>query len=136
MIVLKAYAKLNLSLDITGKRDDGYHDLDTIMQSISLFDTVTVKKAHGIHVEMDTDATDEKSNTAYAAAQAFCAHTNVPGVHITIQKRIPPMAGLGGASADAAAVLIGLNRLYKAQTGSRNAACSRQKASAQTYRLH
>lgn len=112
MIVLNAYAKLNLSLDITGVRKDGYHELDTLMQSISLFDTVTIEKADGVHVRMDEAAVNEKSNTAYAAAAAFARHTNSPGADISIRKRIPQRAGLGGSSADAAAVLVGLDRLY------------------------
>lgn len=112
MITLHAYAKLNLSLDVLGKRSDGYHELDMIMQSISLYDTVTVNKADGVRVHMDRGNVDTQHNTAYIAAQAFCHHTGKPGADIVIQKRIPSMAGLGGSSADAAAVLIGLNRLY------------------------
>ncbi|MDD5018395.1 MAG: 4-(cytidine 5'-diphospho)-2-C-methyl-D-erythritol kinase [Eubacteriales bacterium] len=112
MITLKAYAKLNLSLAITGIRPDGYHELDTIMQSISFYDTVTITKRNGIRVQMDIDGIDEKDNTAYAAADAFVGYTKKSGADIAIQKNIPRMAGLGGASADAAAVLLGLDRLY------------------------
>jgi 4-diphosphocytidyl-2-C-methyl-D-erythritol kinase len=113
MITLKAYAKLNLSLDVTGKREDGYHELDTIMQSISLYDTVSIEKADGISVRMDKDWANEQDNTAYKAAMAFLKLTGSGGADISIQKRIPRMAGLGGASADAAAVLVGLDRLYE-----------------------
>ena len=113
MITVQAYAKLNLSLDITGKRPDGYHDLDMIMQNISLFDIVTIKPADGIHVHFDVSGIDEKNNTVYAAALAYLRHTQKPGADITIQKNIPSRAGLGGASADAAAVLKGLNALYE-----------------------
>lgn len=112
MITLKAYAKLNLSLDVTRKRNDGYHELDMIMQSISLFDTVTVKKAETINVRMDKTHVEQESNTAYLAAKAFCDYTKKSGAEISIQKRIPVMSGLGGSSADAAAVLVGLNLLY------------------------
>ena len=116
MIRLKAFAKLNLSLDIRGKHTDGYHELDTIMQSIDLFDSVMIEKAESVRVRMDMPGVDERRNTAYAAAEAFFAHTGIPGgADIVIQKRIPAQSGLGGASADAAAVLIGLNRLYDAQ---------------------
>jgi len=111
-MILKAYAKLNLSLDITGKRPDGYHELDTIMQSISLYDTVTITPSDSLRVTMDTAGIDEVQNTAYAAASAFFANTGTSGAHIAITKRIPQQSGLGGASADAAAVLIGLDRLY------------------------
>lgn len=114
MIKLNAYAKLNLSLDITGRRADGYHLLDTIMQTISLCDTITIHKADTIHVSMDKQCTDEKDNTAYKAACAFSDKIGISGARIHITKRIPVMAGLGGASADAAAVLIGLNALFSA----------------------
>jgi 4-diphosphocytidyl-2-C-methyl-D-erythritol kinase len=113
MIRLCAYAKLNLSLDVTGKRPDGYHNLDSVMQSISLADIVEIEQADSVTVSFDVADVDPIKNTAYAAAQAFFNHTGIPGGSaIRIQKRIPRMAGLGGASADAAAVLIGLNRLY------------------------
>jgi len=114
MIQLKAYAKLNLSLDITGKRPDGYHELDGIMQSVSLHDTVTIAKADDILVKMDIGDVHMQRNTAFAAAQAFARQTKIKGAHIHIQKRIPSEAGLGGASADAAAVLTGLNEIYGA----------------------
>lgn len=109
---LKAYSKLNLALDITGKRSDGYHDLDTIMQSISLYDTVTIEKSHIISVQMSKGDVPEKSNTAYKAVELFCKLTGLMGATISIDKHIPSMAGLGGSSTDAAAVLIGLNKLY------------------------
>jgi 4-diphosphocytidyl-2-C-methyl-D-erythritol kinase len=112
MITLRAYAKLNLALAVTGVRADGYHELDTIMQSISLYDTVTVEKAQGIKVTMDKPWASEQSNAAYKAAAAFINATGSGGALITINKNIPRMAGLGGASADAAAALIGLNKLY------------------------
>ena len=115
-MTINAYAKLNLALEITGKRADGYHKLDTIMQSISLHDTVTISCAKNLSVTMDTGDVPEKDNTAYAAAMAFFNHIGKEGgAHISIQKRIPPQSGLGGASADAAAVLVGLNSMYDAQ---------------------
>lgn len=115
MITLNAYAKLNLSLDVTGKRADGYHELDSIMQTISLADTVTLACADELSVAFDVPDVDPVRNTAYAAAQAFFAHTGITGgADIRIQKHIPRMSGMGGASANAAAVLIGLNRLYDA----------------------
>ena len=112
MITLRAYAKLNLALAVKGLRADGYHELDTIMQSISLYDAVTVEKAQGIKVTMDKPWADEQSNAAYKAASAFLSATGSGGALITINKNIPRMAGLGGASADAAAALISLNKLY------------------------
>lgn len=115
MIRLKAFAKLNLSLDIRGKRSDGYHELDTLMQSIDLFDIVCIQKAKTLRVRFDPEGIDAHRNTASAAAETFFSYTGLAGgAEIRIEKNIPIMAGLGGASADAAAVLVGLNRLYKA----------------------
>jgi len=116
MIRLKAFAKLNLSLDIRGRRPDGYHELDTIMQSIDLYDAVLIRKADVLQVSFDLADIDPRRNTVLSAAETFFAHTGIPcGADIVIQKRIPIQSGLGGASADAAAVLTGLNRLYGAQ---------------------
>lgn len=112
MIKLKAYAKLNLALDILFKRTDGYHELDTIMQNISLHDIVTIEKANGIRVHMDKGEVTEHSNTAHLAAKVFMQRTDISGADISIEKRIPSMSGLGGSSVDAAAVLFGLNALY------------------------
>lgn len=111
METIYAYAKVNLMLSVEGKRPDGYHELRTIMHSIDLFDTVTVQKAEGIAVACSVPLPED--NTAIRAAKAYGAHAGYPaGAHIRIEKRIPSEAGLGGASADAAAVLIGLQRMY------------------------
>ena len=119
MITLKTYAKLNLSLDVTGKRADGYHELDSVMQSISLADTVEISRTDETTIAFDVPDVDPIKNTAYAAAQAFFTHTSIQGgADIRIHKRIPRMSGMGGASANAAAVLIGLNRLYDARLNS------------------
>ena len=112
-ISLKASAKINLSLYITGKREDGYHTLDGVMQSVSLFDKVTIKKQKGIVVFCKGLDIAEKDNIAYKAAILFFESANLDGgAKITISKNIPAVAGLGGGSADAAAVLVGLNKLY------------------------
>ena len=96
MIRLRCYAKLNLSLDITGKRPDGYHELDGIMQSISLSDTVEIKRADAITTSFDVPDVDPVGNTAYAAARAFFDHTGIAGgADIRVNKRIPRMSGLG-----------------------------------------
>ena len=116
MIKLNAYAKLNLSLDVTGKRSDGYHNLDGVMQSISLADIVEIEQSDEITVVFDVPDLDPINNTAVTAVRAFFDRTGISGgAEIHIQKHIPRMAGLGGASADAAAVLVGLNRLYDAR---------------------
>lgn len=110
---LKANAKINLSLDITGKREDGYHLIDTLMQSVSLYDIVTVKKAKNIKVKCSLGELSGEDNIAFKAAKLFFQKTALSGgAHIYIKKTIPAAAGLGGGSADAAAVLLGLDRLY------------------------
>ncbi len=114
-ISVKACAKLNLFLEITGKLPDGYHTLCSVMQSVDLFDYVKISKAPGkdISVCCSKEELDGESNIAYKAASlffetiGFCA-----GVDIYIEKRIPLEAGLAGGSADAAAVLFGLNKLF------------------------
>ena len=117
-ITVLAPAKLNLFLDITGKRSDGYHLVNMIMQSISLYDEVTVSLHEG---DIRVSCTDEtipcdESNTAYRAAAAFFRATrqDQAGAVIRIKKRIPSQAGMAGGSTDAAAVLFGLNALCDA----------------------
>ncbi len=110
----KAYAKINLFLSVGKKRADGYHDIDTVMHTVSLFDEVVLEKSDTLRVTCDMDI-DEKDNLAYKAAQAFFAYTGItPSVEITVKKHLPSQAGLGGGSADAAAVLRGLNKMYSA----------------------
>lgn len=114
-ICLKAHAKINLTLDVLGKRDDGYHEVEMIMQQISLYDDVTLRTlSKGISVFTGHHyVPDDDSNIAVKAAKLFFLKTGIEGgVEITIKKRIPVAAGLAGGSADAAAVLIGLNHLY------------------------
>ena len=113
----KAFAKVNLTLEITGRRADGYHTLRSVMQSISLCNRVQVTKNNSGAVTLMCDdpalPLDEK-NTAYRAAQAFLAAINQhkTGLLVTVQKRIPYQAGLGSASADAAGVLAACNALF------------------------
>ena len=118
-ITLRAYAKVNLTLDVVGRREDGYHLLESVMQSISLADTLTLrKKPGGISLRCDHPLLPiDQDNICWRAAAAFGDHARIPGgvsVEITLVKAIPLAAGLGGGSADAAAVLYGLNRLYDA----------------------
>lgn len=110
-IKITACAKINLSLSVLGKREDGYHELDTVMQSVDLSDTVYIEKYSGIITDCSGISAEE--NIAARAARLFCEKTGAEGCKIKIEKRIPAAAGLGGGSADAAAVLAGLNRLYK-----------------------
>ena len=114
-LTVTAAAKLNLYLDITGRRDDGYHLLETVMQSITLSDIVTLSldEGNGITVTCDMPSIpcDEK-NIAYKAAERYLKAAGIEKkVGIEIQKRIPSGAGMGGGSADAAAVLAGLDKM-------------------------
>ena len=112
---LRANAKINLSLQICGKRQDGYHLIDTVMQSVGLYDEVEITKADGISVESDSLDIKQEDNIAFKAAKLFFKDYAIDGgIKITIRKNIPSAAGLGGGSADAAAVLLGLNDLYNA----------------------
>ena len=117
-VVVKAPAKVNLSLDITGTREDGYHLLKTVMQSIDLCDTVTVsddgKEGSGITVICDEDVPTIEKNIAYKTVEAYfeTVEKEIPDVVVKIKKKIPIAAGLGGASADAAAVLMALDKIF------------------------
>ena len=115
-LTVKAYAKINLWLDITGRRSDGYHTLNTVMRRIDLYDDVVVTTRSGSDITVSCSSPDipsDERNIAYKAAAAFISgtHKNI-SVDIRINKRIPVGAGLGGSSADGAAVLIALNELY------------------------
>lgn len=111
---LKACAKINLTLDVLGKREDGYHLIDSVFQSISLCDEVSVKTNDTIIVRCSDDSICDKSNIAYKAAQSFFEFTGVSGgAEIVIEKHIPLASGMGGGSADAAAVIVALDKLYK-----------------------
>lgn len=113
-----AYAKINLCLDVTGRRDNGYHEIDGVMQSVTLCDLVTLEFEEGTTTEISLTAegnsdmpTDER-NLAYRAAKKLLETVGVYGsVRIHLKKRIPMAGGLAGGSTDAAAVLRGLNRL-------------------------
>lgn len=112
-----AYAKLNLTLDVLGKREDGYHDLQSVMQTISIRDDVEIDVGTGkpwkLLCSKEGIPTDER-NLAWKAAKVYCEamKKDPDGLEIRITKRIPSEAGMGGGSADAAAVLRALNRHY------------------------
>ena len=112
-----AFAKLNLTLDVLGKRDDGYHDLQSVMQTISIRDDVEIDIGTGKPWKLlcsDESIPTDETNLAWKAAKVYCdAMKKDPnGIEIRITKRIPSGAGMGGGSADAAAVLRALNRHY------------------------
>ena len=109
-----APAKINLSLDITGVDEKGYHLLDMIMQTVSVFEYVTLTKQDEITMASNAKfiPTDSK-NTAVKAAMKFFEYTGIQGgVHIHIKKNVPIKAGMAGGSADAAGVIVGLNHMY------------------------
>lgn len=112
----KAYAKINISLDVTGRRPDGYHDMLMVMQTVTLCDDITVTLTPGELSRAECNLRfvpcDER-NLAVRAANAFFAANGIEnmGAHIKMHKRIPVGAGMAGGSSDAAAVLRALNRL-------------------------
>jgi len=117
-VKVKAYAKINLMLDIINKRTDGYHDLFMIMQSIGIYDTVTVTENCSKKISLSCSNAVlplNGKNIAWKAAEAFFEYTGKKnnGIEINIEKRIPQAAGLAGGSADGAAVITALNKLYK-----------------------
>lgn len=112
---VKACAKINLMLDILGKREDGYHDLYMLMQSVDLCDIVTVEKRKRMFLSCsDPSIPADKTNIAWKAAKEFFKATGIKGAaKIHIQKNIPSQAGLAGGSADGAAVIVALDKLYE-----------------------
>ncbi len=115
-MLIRANAKINLSLDIVGKREDGYHLLEMVMQSIDLHDEVQLDEVEeGIVLECDKNYIPlDNRNIAYKAAELLMRTFNIKrGVSIKISKNIPVAAGLAGGSTDAAAVLKGMNELFK-----------------------
>lgn len=115
-LTLKALAKINLGLDVLGKRDNGYHDVRMIMQTIYLYDNVTLtkEKEPGIQVETNLSYLPvDENNIAYKAAKILMDEFGIQeGVHIKLDKHIPVAAGMAGGSSNAAAVLVGMNRLF------------------------
>lgn len=118
-VKLKVSAKINLTLDVTGKREDGYHNIESVFQSVGIYDTITVKKLDTTDIIISGDDPNmpcDKTNTAYKAAELFYRETDISGgVSIHIEKQIPSQAGLGGGSSDGAGVLYAMNKLYKTE---------------------
>ncbi|MCM1545240.1 MAG: 4-(cytidine 5'-diphospho)-2-C-methyl-D-erythritol kinase, partial [Ruminococcus sp.] len=116
-VTVKAYAKINLLLDILSTLENGYHDLFMLMQSVGIYDNVTVETNESKNIAISCNVSDipvDEHNIAYKAADAFFRFTNIsnPGVCITIEKCIPHAAGLAGGSADGAAVVTALKRIF------------------------
>lgn len=119
-ITIKAPAKINLTLDVLGKRSDGYHELRTIMQAISIYDTLTIEKTSGSGMILECDRNDvpcDDSNLVVRAAKAFLSENGIShGLKFKLHKHIPSMAGMAGGSSDCAAALIGLDVLFGTHT--------------------
>lgn len=113
---LKSLAKINLGLDVLGKRENGYHDVRMVMQTIYLYDHVTLQKKETPGIDLKTNLfylPVDENNIAYKAAKLLIDEFQIPyGVLIQLEKHIPVAAGLAGGSSNVAAVLVGMNRLF------------------------
>lgn len=116
-IYIRAYAKINLGLDVLSRRADGYHEVKMIMQTIRLFDKLVIRKTHtpGILVKSNlVYLPGDENNLVWRAARLFFDTVGLPpAVHVDLEKHIPVAAGMAGGSSDAAATLAGLNALYR-----------------------
>ena len=115
-IQLKALAKINLGLDVLRRREDGYHEVKMIMQTISLYDELMLKKIKKPEIQLRTNLPylpTNENNLAYQAAKLLMEEYQIPGgLLIQLEKKIPVAAGMAGGSSDAAAVLWGVNQMY------------------------
>lgn len=117
-IHLRAHAKINWTLEVLGKRDDGFHEVDTLMQTVSLHDELWIepRRRADCVIECSSDAVPtDRTNLIWKAWDLMRREfpDRVGGIHVELLKRIPAGAGLGGGSSDAAATLIGINRLFE-----------------------
>lgn len=114
---LKALGKINLGLDILGRRENGYHDVRMVMQTVYLYDRVILEKSQRPGIQLMTNLKflpANENNIAYKAAALLMKEQGISGgIRITLDKHIPVAAGMAGGSSDAAAVLFGLNRMYE-----------------------
>ena len=115
-IQMKALGKVNLGLDVVRRREDGYHEVRMIMQTVQLYDKISISKSDkaGIHIKTNlTFLPVNENNIAYKAAKMLMVEFDIQtGVRINIEKHIPVAAGMAGGSTDGAAVLYGMNRLF------------------------
>lgn len=117
MIHTVAPAKVNWTLEVLGKRDDGYHEVRTVLQTIELHDELTFEAAADFDYEVKGPYEVTEDDLVLRAASLFAAERNVEGVHIKLDKRVPVAAGLGGGSSDAAATLRAMRRLFGEREG-------------------
>ena len=113
---LKALGKINLGLDVLGKRENGYHDVRMVMQTIYLYDNVTLEKTPEAGIQLETNLfylPVNENNIAYKAAKLLMDEFQIQeGIKIHLEKRIPVAAGMAGGSSDAAAMLYGINQIF------------------------
>lgn len=115
---MRSHAKINLGLEVLGKRGDGYHDLATVMQAVSLHDVLTIAAAGRLEVESASLGVGPEGNLVWRAAEALRQSTGCKGhARISLSKSIPIRAGLGGGSSNAACTLLGLNRFWGTDLG-------------------
>ena len=115
---VSAPAKLNLTLEVLGRRSDGYHEVRTVLQTIDLCDRLELGLAPDLTVECDDASLKGEANLIWRAAVALATYGNVqPRAHIFLRKRIPVGMGLGGGSSDAASALLALNQLWGLHLG-------------------
>ena len=115
-ISVKALAKINLGLDVLRRREDGYHEVSMVMQTIHLYDRLDISKNQSGNITMETNLAflpTNENNLVYKAAKLLCDEFSIKdGIHVNLQKRIPVAAGMAGGSTDAAAVLYGVNKIF------------------------
>lgn len=118
-ISLKSRAKINITLDVIGRRPNGYHDLSMIMQTVNLYDMLYIRKMHAPGIKLTTNLSwlpNDEGNIVYQAAKLFKETYHIEtGISMELNKKIPVAAGLAGGSSNAAAALIGLNNLFETQ---------------------
>jgi 4-diphosphocytidyl-2-C-methyl-D-erythritol kinase len=112
MLRLRAPAKINLTLEVLGERQDGFHDISSVIQTVGLCDSLNFRHANGIKVECDTPGWVAEKSLVPRAVELLAGAAGGQGAAIKIEKRIPLLAGLGGDSSAAAATLNGLNQLW------------------------
>ena len=137
-ITENAYAKVNLTLEALGRRDDGYHDVVSVVQTVDLHDTLTFERADQLELVCDIPELAGCGNLAWRAARLLQDSTGTAyGARISIAKRIPIAAGLGGGSSDAATTLVALNRLWRLDLSTRDlTALAAQLGSDVPFLLH
>ena len=112
-MLVPAFAKINLTLEVLGLKDDGFHEVKTVLQTVDLADQLDIQPAVNLKVECDVPGLDGEANLVWRAAVALAESRGIrPGARILIRKRIPVGMGLGGGSSDAAAALVGLDKLW------------------------